>query len=193
MSAEQGGMRLFVAVHLPQEIRDGLAAVQERLRRLQADVSWVKPANLHITLKFLGETEPKRLGGIGPVLAEVARGMAPFSLTVAGVGTFGGRIPRVVWAGVREGAAPLEALAGAVENGLARAGFPKERRQFTAHFTLGRVRSPRNAEVLLAAIRDESTEPLGVVSVEEFVLMQSRLDPGGSIYTALERFPLEVA
>ena len=193
MSAEQGGMRLFVAVHLPQEIRDGLAAVQERLRRLQADVSWVKPANLHITLKFLGETEPKRLGRIGPVLAEVARGMAPFSLTVAGVGTFGGRIPRVVWAGVREGAAPLEALAGAVENGLARAGFPKERRQFTAHFTLGRVRSPRNAEVLLAAIRDESTEPLGVVSVEQFVLMQSRLDPGGSIYTALERFPLEVA
>jgi len=193
VSAEQGGMRLFVAVHLPQEIRDGLAAVQERLRRLQADVSWVKPANLHITLKFLGETEPKRLGRIGPVLAEVARGMAPFSLTVAGVGTFGGRIPRVVWAGVREGAAPLEALAGAVENGLARAGFPKERRQFTAHFTLGRVRSPRNAEVLLAAIRDESTEPLGVVSVEQFVLMQSRLDPGGSIYTALERFPLEVA
>ena len=193
MSAEQGGMRLFVAVHLPQEIRDGLAAVQERLRRLQADVSWVKPANLHITLKFLGETEPKRLGRIGPVLEEVARGMAPFSLTVAGVGTFGGRIPRVVWAGVREGAAPLEALAGAVENGLARAGFPKERRQFTAHFTLGRVRSPRNAEVLLAAIRDESTEPLGVVSVEQFVLMQSRLDPGGSIYTALERFPLEVA
>jgi len=186
-------MRLFVAVHLPQEIRDGLAAVQERLRRLQADVSWVKPANLHITLKFLGETEPKRLGRIGPVLAEVARGMAPFSLTVAGVGTFGGRIPRVVWAGVREGVAPLEALAGAVENGLARAGFPKERRQFTAHFTLGRVRSPRNAEVLLAAIRDESTEPLGVVSVEQFVLMQSRLDPGGSIYTALERFPLEVA
>ena len=186
-------MRLFVAVHLSQEIRDGLAAVQERLRRLQADVSWVKPANLHITLKFLGETEPKRLESIGSELAEAARSAAPFSLAVAGLGTFGGRIPRVVWAGVREGAAPLEALAGAVENGLARAGFPKERRQFTAHFTLGRVRSPRNAEVLLAAIRDESTEPLGVVSVEQFVLMQSRLDPGGSIYTALERFPLEVA
>lgn len=193
MSAEQGGMRLFVAVHLPQEIREGLAAVQERLRRAQADVSWVKPANVHITLKFLGETEPKRLERIGPVLAEAARSMAPFWLTVAGVGTFGGRIPRVVWAGVREGAAPLEALAGAVENGLARVGFPKERRGFTAHFTLGRVRSPRNAEVLLAAIRDEPTEPLGVVSVEQFVLMQSRLDPGGSIYTALERFPLEVA
>ena len=73
-------MRLFVAVHLPQEIRERLALVQERLRRAQADVSWVKPANLHITLKFLGETEPKRLERIGPVLAETARSAAPFSL-----------------------------------------------------------------------------------------------------------------
>jgi 2'-5' RNA ligase len=96
----------------------------------------------------------------------------------------------VVWTGVRDGAASLEALAGAVENGLARIGFPKERRGFTAHFTLGRVRSPRNAEGLLAAIRDESAALLGTVPVVEFVLMQSQLDPGGSIYTALERFPL---
>ena len=183
-------MRLFVAVHLPQEIRDGLASVQDRLRRAQADVSWVRPANLHITLKFLGETEPKRLERIGPVLAETARSAAPFSLAVAGVGTFGGRIPRVVWTGVRDGAASLEALAGAVENGLARIGFAKERRGFTAHFTLGRVRSPRNAEGLLAAIRDEPAALLGTVPVVEFVLMQSQLDPGGSIYTALERFPL---
>jgi RNA 2',3'-cyclic 3'-phosphodiesterase len=186
-------MRLFVAVHLPQEIRDGLASVQDRLRRAQADVSWVKPANLHITLKFLGETEPKRLERIGSALAEAARSTAPFSLTVAGVGAFGGRIPRVVWAGVSEGAAPLETLAGAIENGLARVGFPKERRGFTAHFTLGRVRSPRNAEVLLAAIRDEPTGPSGTVFVEQFVLMQSRLDPSGSIYTGLEHFPLGAA
>lgn len=184
-------MRLFVAVCLPQEIRDGLAAVQDRLRRAQADVSWVKPVNLHITLKFLGETEPKRLERIGPVLGDAARSVARFSLAVAGVGTFGGRTPRVVWVGVREGAAALEALAGAVESGLVRVGFPKERRGFTAHFTLGRVRSTRHAEALLAAIRDEPLVSLGIVPVEEYVLMQSRLDPGGSVYTALERFPLQ--
>jgi RNA 2',3'-cyclic 3'-phosphodiesterase len=183
-------MRLFVAIHLPQEVRDALALVQDRLRRAQADVSWVKAANLHITLKFLGETEPKRLERIGSALAEAAGAAPPFALTVAGVGTFGGRIPRVVWVGVREGAAPLEALAGAVEHGLARLGFPKERRGFTAHFTLGRVRSPRNAADLLAVIRDELAAPLGTVPVEEFVLMQSQLDPGGSVYTALEHFPL---
>ena len=186
-------MRLFVAVHLSQEIRDGLASVQDRLRRAQADVSWVKPANLHITLKFLGETEPKRLESIGSALAEAARSAAPFSLVVAGLGTFGGRIPRVVWAGVREGVAPLEALAGAVENRLARLGFPKERRGFTGHFTLGRVRSPRNVETLRTAIRHEPTEMLGSIFVKECVLMQSQLDPTGSIYTALEHFPLGAA
>lgn len=183
-------MRLFVAIPLPQVVRDGVASVQDRLRRAQADVSWVKAANLHITLKFLGETEPTRLERIGLALAEVARGAAPFALTVAGVGTFGGRIPRVVWVGVGDGAVPLEALAGAVENGLAPLGFPKERRGFTAHFTLGRVRSSRNVEDLRAAIRDEPARPLGTVRVEEFVLIHSRLDPGGSIYTALMHFPL---
>jgi len=183
-------MRLFVAIPLPQDVRDALASVQDRLRHAQADASWVKPANLHITLKFLGETEPKRLERVGTVLADAARGAAPFVLTVAGVGTFGGRIPRVVWVGVRDGAGSLEALAGAVEDGLARIGFPKERRGFTAQFTLGRVRSPRNAEGLLAAIRDEPPARLGTAPVEEFVLMQSQLDPGGSIYTALQRFPL---
>ena len=125
-------------------------------------------------------------------LAEAARSAAPFSLAVAGLGTFGGRIPRVVWAGVREGVAPLEALAGAVENGLARLGFPKERRGFTGHFTLGRVRSPRNAEALRTAIGHEPTE-MREELVKECVLMQSQLDPTGSIYTALERFPLGAA
>ncbi len=100
-------MRLFVAVHLPDDVRERLGRIQDRLRLAQADVSWVKPANLHITLKFLGETEPKRLDRVQAALAEVAAEAAPFSVEVAGVGTFGGRIPRVVWAGVREGEAPL--------------------------------------------------------------------------------------
>jgi 2'-5' RNA ligase len=183
-------MRLFVAVHLPAEVRERLASVQDRLRRAQADVSWVKPANLHITLKFLGETEPKRLERIQSALADAAGSASPFSMTLAGVGTFGGRIPRVVWAGVQEGADRLEALAGAVENWLARVGFPKEKRGFTAHFTMGRVRSPKNVTALLAALRDEPSAPLGSVPVDRFFLMQSELNPSGSIYAALETYVL---
>jgi 2'-5' RNA ligase len=183
-------MRLFVAVHLPDEVRERLAMVQDRLRRAQADVSWVKPGNLHITLKFLGETETGRLDRIRSALADAAQGTAVFAAEVAEVGTFGGRVPRVVWVGVRDGATPLAALARAVEDALAGVGVAKEKRGFTAHFTLGRVRSPRNVEALLAALRVEPAEGFGTVRVDQFSLMESELDPRGSIYTVRDRFSL---
>jgi 2'-5' RNA ligase len=186
-------MRLFVAVHLSEEIRARLATLQDRLRRAQADVSWVKPGNLHITLKFLGETEPRRLDRIRPALADAAQGTAGFTAEVAGVGTFGGRIPRVVWVGVRDGATPLVALARAVEDALAGVGIAKEKRGFTAHFTLGRVRSPRNLEALLAALRAEPAEGFGTVRVDQFSLIESELNPSGSIYTVRDRFSLRSA
>ncbi len=183
-------MRLFVAVNLPSEIRERLAAVQDRLRRAQADVSWVRPENIHATLKFLGETEEGRLERIRPALADAARAGAPFSMELWGVGSFGGRIPRVIWVGVGEGAEPLTRLAARIEAALARVGVPQERRGFSAHLTLGRVRSPRNAEVLLAALREFQAEGFGRVTTTGFELMQSELRPTGSVYTLLQRFPL---
>ena len=183
-------MRLFVAVNLPGEIRERLATVQDRLRDVQADVSWVRPENLHVTLKFLGETEEKRLPSIRLALAEVSRAVSPFSMEVAGVGSFGGRVPRVVWVGVREGAQPLVDLARQVENALARLGIPKEKREFTAHLTLGRVRSPRNAQGLLARLQEVRGEEFGTIAARAFELMQSELRPSGSIYTVLERCSL---
>lgn len=183
-------MRLFVAVSLPSDIRDRLAVAQERLRRVQADVSWVRAENIHVTLKFLGDTEEKRLERIRPALAEVARESAPFSMEVTGVGSFGGRVPRVVWVGVGEGAERIVRLATQVEAALARVGFPKERRGFTAHLTLGRVRSSRNAEALLAAVREVEADTFGSVTATRFELMQSELRPTGSVYTILETFPL---
>ncbi|MBI4839470.1 MAG: RNA 2',3'-cyclic phosphodiesterase [candidate division NC10 bacterium] len=83
-------MRLFVAVNLPSEVRERLATVQDRLRRAKADVSWVRAENIHVTLKFLGDVEAKRLERVRPALAEEARAGAPFSMEVSGVGSFGG-------------------------------------------------------------------------------------------------------
>jgi len=183
-------MRVFVALNLPSEIRDRLAVVQESLRRAQADVSWVRAENIHVTLKFLGETEEKRLGRIRPALIQVAQAGTPFSMELAGVGSFGGRIPRVVWVGVEDGAEPLTQLAGGVEAALAGVGFAKERREFTAHLTLGRVRSPRNAEALLAALQEFHAEKFGSFTAVQFELMQSELRPTGSVYRVLDRFPL---
>ena len=183
-------MRLFVAVNLPPEVRDRMAAVQDQLRRAQADVSWVRAENVHVTVKFLGETEEKRLERIRPALDEVAQAAAPFSMEVSGVGSFGGRVPRVVWVGVGDGAEALTQLAGRIETALARVGFPKERRGFTAHLTLGRVRSPRNAEALLAALQEFQAEKFGTFTATQFELLQSELRPTGSVYTMLEQFLL---
>jgi 2'-5' RNA ligase len=186
-------MRLFVAVHLPGEIKDRLALLQDRLRRAQADVSWVRPGGLHITLKFLGEVEPKRSDRIRLALREVAQGVTPFSLEVAGTGTFGGRIPRVVWAGVQRGSEPLTGLARRVDDSLGHVGFPKEKRGFNAHFTLGRVRSSRNVEPLLAALNEKPAEEFGTASVDWIALMQSELNPSGAIHTEVDRFFLGMA
>lgn len=183
-------MRLFVAVQLPAEVRERLGRAQDRLRGARADVSWVKPVSLHVTLKFLGETEPKRVERVHAALAEAASSAAPFAVTIAGVGTFGGRVPRVVWAGIGDGAEPLGRLARAVESELARIGFPKEQRAFSAHLTLGRVRSAANVPDLLTALREATADHFGAAPVDRFVLMRSELHPSGSIHTVLREFPL---
>ncbi|MBI4537817.1 MAG: RNA 2',3'-cyclic phosphodiesterase [candidate division NC10 bacterium] len=183
-------MRLFVAVHLPEEIRERLAAVQDRLRAVRADVSWVRPGNIHLTLKFLGEVEPARQEGIRAALREVARGSEPCEAAVAGVGSFGGRIPRVIWAGITGGAEALGKLAGRVDAAMAGVGFSREKRPFAPHLTLGRVRSPRKAAELLAALRAEAQADLGATRVTAIFLMESQLNPQGSIYTVVERFLL---
>jgi 2'-5' RNA ligase len=183
-------LRLFVAVTLPEDVRERLARWQDRLRGARADVSWVKPENIHLTVKFLGETDRKALARIQPALRDAAAQRSPFALELAGLGTFGGRVPRVVWAGVSDGVEPLADLAGRVDRALGRVGVAKERRPFSAHATLGRVRSSTNAEALVAAAEAGRSERFGRVPVEGFVLMQSRLDPRGSVYTAVERYDL---
>ena len=183
-------MRLFVAMNLPSEILDRMAAVQDRLRRVDADVSWVRAGNIHVTLKFLGETDEKRLQRVRPALTEAARVGACFSMEVCGAGNFGGRLPRVIWVGVGDGAETLTQLARRIEVAVGRVGFPKERRGFTAHLSLGRVRSARNAEALLTALQEFHAEKFGIFTATEFELMQSQLHPTGSVYTVLERFAL---
>lgn len=183
-------MRLFVAVHLTEEVRGRLAAAQDRLRAVQAQVSWVRPGNIHLTLKFLGEVAPARLADIRRALADAARQAAPFEASLVGLGSFGGRTPRVVWAGVADGAERLATLAGQVDATLHGIGFARESRPFAPHLTLGRVRSPQRAAELLGGLRAEAREEFGRIPVATVFLMESRLDPQGSIYTVVDGFPL---
>jgi 2'-5' RNA ligase len=189
-------MRCFVALDLPDGVRAALDVTQARLRAAapRADVRWVAPAGVHLTLKFLGEVTDERRDAVRAALEGVTRGAAPIELACAGLGVFPGPArPRVVWAGITGGLPDLGVLAVAVERILEPLGFPPERRPFRGHATLGRVRSPRSVGVLVRALEREARTEFGSWTASEIVLYRSHLRPTGSIYEPLVRLPLTAA
>jgi 2'-5' RNA ligase len=173
-------------------VRVRLAAEVERLRPLARDVAWVAPANLHVTLKFLGGVEASRVEGVAAALHEAATGLAAFDLAIEGLGAFPSRTrPRVLWAGLGVGAAVAATLAERVDTALAGLGFPAETRPFAGHVTLGRVREPRANPRLAEALGAQvafGRQPVGGVS-----LMRSDLSPRGARYQELAALPLTAA
>ncbi len=154
-------------------------------------VAWVAPGNLHLTLKFLGNVEEARIDEIVASLRGAVVEVATFDATVSGLGAFPTPArPRVVWAGVSVGANAMVQLARRVDGALAALGVPPEARPFSPHVTLGRVRVPRPAPALAAALAGGEGCEFGTVRVERLVLMQSHLSPRGSQYTALAEVPL---
>jgi 2'-5' RNA ligase len=178
---------------LPPPLRERLEETAAPLRSIAAGVSWVSAANYHLTVKFLGDVDEARIPPIIAAVEAAVAGRDPFDLALRGLGAFPGPgRPRVIWAGVRAGAADLAALAGAVEDRLAALGFPREARSFSAHVTLGRVREPRRDPALAAALARAEGVELGAARVDRVVLMQSQLSPRGARYTELAALPLVV-
>lgn len=169
---------------LEERVRAALGAAIERLREAARDVAWVAPANLHLTLKFLGQVDGRRLDEIAAGLRDAVAGSGAFDAVVTGLGAFPSPTrPRVVWAGVGEGARRLTDLAGRVERACAALGFPPEERPFSAHVTLGRVRVPRRDDRLAGLLAAAAREDFGRARVERVALMESRLSPRGPRYT----------
>lgn len=183
-------MRLFIAIELPDEIRAALAAVQNDLRRAQADVAWTKPDNQHLTLKFLGEVEAPRVPSIIAACQQAVAGIYPFTISLRDTGAFPNlRGPRVLWAGLDQGTAELRQLHAQLEAQLAQSGFAKDDRAFKPHLTLGRVKSMKNVPALVARLTSTPLPALAFTAAE-IVLMQSQLHPAGSIYTPLAKIAL---
>ena len=179
-------MRCFISISIPDGIKKGMTAIQERLKKAGADVSWTRPEGMHLTLKFLGEIEEERLKEIGTALSLSVIGIKPFSLDVSGIGTFPDiRRPRVIWIGLKEDGNNMIELQRNVEKELEKLGFAAEKRGFTPHITLGRIRSPKNIERLLNLVDEEKAIDLDGFEVTNIHLMQSELRPAGAIYTEL--------
>jgi len=163
-----------------------ISGIQEKLKAAGADVSWTRPEGMHLTLKFFGEIEDKRIPKIEKALDAVVNGIPTFTLSVSGMGTFPDmRRPRVIWIGLKEDGGNLLRLQKGVEEDLKKTGFPSEDRRFTPHITLGRIRSNKNTDKLLRLIEEEKVEELGSFDVSEVHLIKSELKPAGAEYTEL--------
>jgi len=179
-------IRCFLAIDLPESLRPGLALVQGELKKAQADVRWVPPGNIHITLKFFGNVTDAEVPAIINAAREVAAGQAPLTLKVTGAGAFPSvRSPRVVWLGLGGDLLPLTHFFHRLEKALAQLDYPPEGRAFNPHLTLGRVRSPEGRAQLSRAL-EKLVVDWPPFPVREIILYQSVLSPKGSTYTPLE-------
>ncbi|MFZ5633582.1 MAG: RNA 2',3'-cyclic phosphodiesterase [Bacillota bacterium] len=181
-------LRLFWAVNLPAELKIKLVHVQERLKTAGADAKWVEHENLHVTVKFLGETDVDLVAKIVETASDSLKNCQSFRVDVDGLGFFpGSASPRVVWAGLKGEVSRLKEIARVVEDAMAVHGFPREGRKFSPHLTLARIKSSGNAGELVEIIgaEDAKIKNLGSFRVSSVDLMQSDLTPRGPVYTRL--------
>ena len=186
-------MRCFVAIDLPAAVRAALDAAQQRLRAAApgADVRWVDPAGMHLTLKFLGAVPDEQVGAVGATVGGAVGHHASIPLVCAGLGVFPGPgRPRVFWAGLDGALAELGRLAAEVERATESLGFLREARPFRGHVTLGRARSARGVARIVKAIAAAGSPEFGAWTATEVVLFRSHLRPTGARYEAVARLPL---
>ncbi len=182
-------MRLFLAIELPQEVKDRIDELQSELRPRLSSARWVPPSNVHVTLRFLGETSAAVADRLGERLEREPMRQAPFVLKFRGVGAFPSSArPRVLWVGIHEAPEALFRLQSLVEEAARAEGFPRETRSFEPHLTIARFRHPDPA---LASLLSTMGEPsLGQMTASELVCVESRLSPAGASHRALGRFEI---
>ena len=184
-------IRAFIAVELNDQIKETIRGFQEHLKPPGCDISWVKPENVHLTLKFLGDVKTKMIPSVTETLGDVCKDLRPFDTTLTQPGVFPDlHHPRVVWVGLDDVNGNLARLAESLETALGNIGFKKEKRDFQSHITVGRVRTLKDIAQLSDTIKKFSV-PTGIKqSVGRIILFKSTLTPQGSVYEPLIQIKL---
>ena len=179
-------IRSFIAFDIDsQQVLNGLAEVQNVVLKTEADLSLVKPQNIHITLRFLGDITPSMVDKIDKEMQSII--FKPFDVEIKGVGAFPNlRYARVVWAGIQEGGEELSRIFAQLEPWLRSLGFAPDSKGFSPHLTIARVRGGRNKLELAKCVTEMSTFEFGRVRAECLRLKKSFLTPQGPIYSTLK-------
>ena len=186
-------IRIFIAVDIGEAIRKKAAALQEKLARSAADVKWVDPASMHLTLLFLGEVGELEIVSICRIAKEQARTLPSFKLDLGGLGAFPTpRRPKILWVGVRQGAEELTRLHDALEEPLLELGcYRREDRAYSPHLTLGRLTQEDRGEAWASILTQHAEWNGGSTQVMEVLIMRSELRRDGPVYTVMGRAQLQ--
>jgi RNA 2',3'-cyclic 3'-phosphodiesterase len=180
-------VRLFIAIDIPPNILSTIASFLLELRAVAPNVKWVRDGNLHLTLKFLGETDPARQVAIEDSLSSI-RSAKPFVLDISGLGFFpNAKRPKIFWAGVNS-SPDLQPLVAEIENAMHALGYTRDVRPFTPHLTLARFDQPGIPAQLAATVAANAGHNFGSFTVSEFHLIESKLKSTGAEYTTLQSF-----
>ncbi len=183
--------RIFIAVETGPQVQEVVSTLQDKMRASGVRLRWIKPHNMHFTLRFLGEIPAAQVARAVVATRQAASGLAPFEVMIAGLGAFPNfDRPQVIWLGTQEGGEELERVAAGLDAQLLRAGFTPDGKRFRPHLTLGRTRDDRYWGDLVRALQQYRDVEIGRQRVETVTVMESHLTPEGPIYTPVEQVPL---
>lgn len=188
-------VRAFIAIELPTAVKDRLHDIQEELKKSGADVKWVNPENIHLTLKFLGDQDNKTIEKISQITEETLTKIQRYTIRLSTLGAFP-RIesPRVLWVGIDTGDAQTKEIANLIEDRIATLGLAKEERDFSSHITIGRIKGNTQNSPLSRFIKALEKKPqeynLGF-EVNKVILFKSTLSAGGPIYEPIKEVILK--
>ncbi len=184
-------MRTFIAIESSKEIKKRILDLIAELEKIDKKIRWVRPKGIHLTLSFLGDIQEARIKEVTAVMQEVAANFRKFVIRLKGTGSFPpGRNPRVLWIGIEE-SKPLLTLQSRLEDELEKKGFPKEKRPFHPHLTLGRVKDASSIKDVLNYLDKLKTEDFGEMEVNKITLFKSTLLPQGAEYEVIVEFFLK--
>jgi 2'-5' RNA ligase len=192
--APEGHPRLFVATPLDEAARGAVVGLVDEVRAIadaaarepRSEVRWVRMDGLHLTLRFLGATDPTRVSDVIAMLDDVASGAGPFRVTIAGAGAFPSPArPRTLWLGVGEGQVEMAAIAARFDEALTAAGWPHDDRPFRAHLTLARADGRREGPFVARTLAKAAEGFEAAFVADRLVLFESLTGGGPARYVAV--------
>ena len=189
-------MRAFIAIDLPIEIKKALLKTQQKLKTESLKASWVKPENLHLTLKFLGEISFEQLNEIKQIIRDITKSTSGFKIKLESLGAFPNlHAAQIIWIVTKQPPLELKQIAQQLETRISETGIPQEQRAFSAHITIARIKNQLNSSDLkktLDKVGSDVEKANWEFDCKEITLFESTLSSEGPTYTALDQFNLKI-